>query len=194
MSVITDYIDRQEPAAQPQLRALYQLLQAALPEAEERISYGMPAFWQGRVLVYFAANANHIGFYPTAAPIAAFAGELAGYQTSKGAIQLPYTQPLPTALLTAIAQYRLAHPDAHTAPARRAAVPVPPAIAAALAEAGVTAAYAARPQYQRTDYLHWIAAAKRPATQERRLQQMLTELAAGDVYMKMPWHPRQPKA
>lgn len=49
------------------------------------------------------------------------------------------------------------------------------------------AAYEARPPYQRNDFLGWIARAKLPATQQKRLAQMLDELQCGDVYMKMAW-------
>jgi len=48
--------------------------------------------------------------------------------------------------------------------------------------------YAARPFYQRNDYLAWIARAKRPATRRKRIDQMLAELDEGGVYMKME-HP-----
>lgn len=51
-------------------------------------------------------------------------------------------------------------------------------------------AYLARPPYQRNDYLGWIARPKRETTRQAHLDQMLDELARGDVYMKMPWHPR----
>ena len=51
-------------------------------------------------------------------------------------------------------------------------------------------AYDARPPYQRNDYLGWIARAKREATREKRLAQMLDELRLGDRYMKMAWKPR----
>ncbi|WP_461215148.1 DUF1801 domain-containing protein [Lacticaseibacillus sp. GG6-2] len=190
MTVITDYIQAQQPVAQPHLQALYETLKAVLPDAEERISYGMPALWQQRVLVYFGTNKTHAGFYPTAAPIAAFANELKAYPTSKGAIQFAYDQPLPLDLITRIARYRLAHADLHTPPKRRAVVPVPEAIAQAMATAGVAEAFVERPQYQRTDYLNWIARAKQPATKQRRLAQMLAELSEGDVYMKRPWSPR----
>jgi len=44
-----------------------------------------------------------------------------------------------------------------------------------------------RPYYQQSGWIRWIESAKRPKTQERRQQQMLEELIAGDVYMKMPW-------
>ncbi len=50
-------------------------------------------------------------------------------------------------------------------------------------------AYDARPPYQRNDYIGWIERAKRPETRTKRIDQMLAELAAGDVYMKMAWRP-----
>jgi len=52
---------------------------------------------------------------------------------------------------------------------------------------GLLDAYRARPPYQRTDYVTWITEAKRDATRDRRLEQMLHELEAGDRYMKQPW-------
>lgn len=58
----------------------------------------------------------------------------------------------------------------------------------ALALRGLTDAYAARPPYQRNDYIGWIMRAKLPATQQKRLAQMLDELDAGDRYMNMPYH------
>lgn len=64
---------------------------------------------------------------------------------------------------------------------------MPAFVREALAERGLADAYAARPPYQRNDYLGWIAGAKQEATRRRRLDQMLAELVAGDRYMKMPW-------
>jgi uncharacterized protein YdeI (YjbR/CyaY-like superfamily) len=64
---------------------------------------------------------------------------------------------------------------------------MPADIARRLDEAGLAAAYAARPPFQRNDYLGWIARAKRPETREKRLVQMLDELRDGGVYMKMRW-------
>ena len=60
----------------------------------------------------------------------------------------------------------------------------------ALTERGLFAAYKGRPPNQQNDYLSWINRAKRPATKEKRLQQMLEELERGDVYMKMDYTPR----
>lgn len=57
----------------------------------------------------------------------------------------------------------------------------------ALEGRGVQAAYAARPAYQQNDYVGWITRAKRTETRQRRLDQMLEELASGGVYMRMKW-------
>lgn len=66
---------------------------------------------------------------------------------------------------------------------------MPRTVEEALLESGLMDAYRARPDYQQNDYLGWINRAKRPQTKERRLQQMLSELERGDVYMKMDWRP-----
>lgn len=190
MTEIETYISQQPSVAQPHLHAMYQLLKQTLPQAQERISYGMPAFWQGQVLVYFGANANFLGFYPTAAPIAEFASRLEGYHTSKGAVQFPYAKPLPLDLISAMVAWRAVHVEQHTPPKRRPKAVMPDGIAQILATEKLREAFDARPAYQQTDYLNWIAQAKRPETQSKRRDQMLAELRAGDVYMKQPWHSR----
>lgn len=68
--------------------------------------------------------------------------------------------------------------------------PMPEDIARRLDAARLRDAYEARPPYQRNDYLGWIARAKRPETRDKRIAQMLEELAAGDRYMKMAWRQR----
>jgi uncharacterized protein YdeI (YjbR/CyaY-like superfamily) len=70
---------------------------------------------------------------------------------------------------------------------KRAINPMPDDIALRLDQAGLRAAYEARPPYQRNDYLGWIARGKREATREKRIKQMLDELAGGRLYMKMVW-------
>jgi uncharacterized protein YdeI (YjbR/CyaY-like superfamily) len=64
---------------------------------------------------------------------------------------------------------------------------MPESIKAALQQRGLTEKYKARPMYQQNDYVGWITRAKRPETQQKRLYQMLDELEAGGVYMKMKW-------
>ena len=71
---------------------------------------------------------------------------------------------------------------------RRPRHPMPPFVEQALTERGVLDAYRNRPPYQQNDYIGWITRAKQTATRQRRLEQMLEELAAGDAYMSMPYH------
>jgi hypothetical protein len=69
----------------------------------------------------------------------------------------------------------------------RPVYPMPEFVRQALQERGLTAAYQARPAYQQNDYVGWITRARLPATQQKRLTQMLEELATGDSYMKMAY-------
>lgn len=89
------------------LESLRQTIKKAAPKATEIISYGMPAFKQNKVLVYYALNKNHIGFYPTPKPIIHFQKELEKYATSKGAIQFPIDKKLPLGLIKKIVQFRV---------------------------------------------------------------------------------------
>lgn len=70
---------------------------------------------------------------------------------------------------------------------------MPADVAAALGERGLDEAYAARPPFQRNDYIGWIVRAKRPETREKRLRQMLDELEQGGVYMNMAWNGPRPR-
>lgn len=96
------------PAAKQQLlQQMRAIIQKAAPAAVEKISYGMPCFFQEGNLVYFAAMKNHIGFYPSASGVANFTKELEPYVTSKGAIQFPLDRPLPVKLVTTIVRFRV---------------------------------------------------------------------------------------
>ena len=64
---------------------------------------------------------------------------------------------------------------------------MPDFMEAALRERGLMEAYQARPPYQRNDYIIWITSAKREETRDKRLAQMLEELARGDRYMHMAY-------
>jgi len=76
-------------------------------------------------------------------------------------------------------------------PLQRPRYPMPEYVREALESRGLLEAYNARPPYQRNDYIGWITRAKRPETQEKRLNQMLDELEKGNVYMKMDWKPKR---
>ena len=66
---------------------------------------------------------------------------------------------------------------------------MPDFVREALEASELAEAYQARPAYQRNDYIGWITRAKRPDTQQKRLEQMLKELATGGVYMNMKHAP-----
>jgi len=70
---------------------------------------------------------------------------------------------------------------------KRSVYPMPDDVGAVLRQRGLIEAYDARPAYQQNDYLGWIGRARRPETRQKRIAQMLDELAEGGVYMKMKW-------
>ena len=105
---IDEYINAQPEDKQAILEQFRNIIKKAAPRATEVISYGMPAFKQNSVLVYFAAAKDHYGFYPTPKSIEVFKKELASYKTSKGAIQFPANKPLPVKLITDIVNFRIA--------------------------------------------------------------------------------------
>lgn len=102
---IEEYIREQPEQVQPPLRQLQETIQGAIPEAREKISWSMPTFWKGRNLIQFAASRKHIGLYPGAEAVEAFADRLTEYQTSKGTIRLPIDRPLPLELVAEIARW-----------------------------------------------------------------------------------------
>ena len=79
----------------------------AAPQAEDVISYNMPASKLKGILVYYAAYEKHIGFYPTASGIKVFEDQLGDYKSSKGAIQFPIDKPMPVDLITKIVKFRV---------------------------------------------------------------------------------------
>lgn len=106
MKTIEEYYNLFEPAIVDQLHEMHQIIQEVLPEAQEVISYSMPAFKTSEVLVYYAAAKKHIGFYPTTTPIVAFEEQLKPYKHSKGSVQFPYNKPLPKELIQAMVLFR----------------------------------------------------------------------------------------
>ncbi len=102
---IEEYIKRQPEQVQPFLRQVNTAIQSAIPTAKEKISWSMPTYWKKHNLIQFAAFKKHIGLYPGPEAVEAFAHKLTQYHTSKGAIQLPYDQPLPLELIAEIARW-----------------------------------------------------------------------------------------
>src|ERR1041385_8698097 len=93
-SATDKYIDSFPERTAAMLRQLRAIIRKAAPQAEELISYRMPAFRLHGMLVYFAGYENHIGFYPGASAIYAFKTSLAAYKYAKGSVQFPLDRPL----------------------------------------------------------------------------------------------------
>lgn len=107
---VDSYITTFPMPTQRKLQQLRRLVTRQVPEVSECISYNMPAYrLKSGVLVYFAAYAKHIGFYPTGKGIEAIKEELGPYRWSKGAIQFPIDKPLPVELIKKILRLRYDH-------------------------------------------------------------------------------------
>jgi len=105
---IDEYLAALSAEQRAALEKLRKAIQAAAPEAEECISYQLPAFrLHGKLLVAFGAWANHCAFYPGAL-LKDFKDELKGYETSKGTIRFASENPLPAALVRKLIKARIA--------------------------------------------------------------------------------------
>ena len=102
-----EYIKSFPANIQELLQQIRQTIKQAAPHAQEVISYGMPAYRQHGVLVYFAAQSRHIGLYPGAAAMINFAKELSAYKSGKGSVQFPFDQPMPLEVVASIVNFRI---------------------------------------------------------------------------------------
>ena len=91
------------------LEQIRSLIKETVPEAEETISYNMPAFRFHGILLYYAGYKGHIGFYPgDAKTLTVFEDQIKGFETSKGTIRFPLNKKLPLPLIKKIVKYRAA--------------------------------------------------------------------------------------
>jgi len=105
---IDEYILDFPDEVQAILNQIRSTIRQAAPNAEESISYGMPAYkTYGKPLVYFAGFKNHIGFYATPTGHEEFAKELSKYKQGKGSVQFPIDQPMPLDLIFQIVEFRV---------------------------------------------------------------------------------------
>lgn len=106
-ATIDDYIAGQPARAQKILRRIRQVIRDTAPEAEELISYRMPAFRQGGILVYFAAFTQHIGLYPPVRGDLKLEEAVAPYAGEKGNLRFPLDEPIPYDLIRRIVKFRV---------------------------------------------------------------------------------------
>lgn len=105
---IDEYLARVSRDKRVALEKLRRAIKAAAPKAEECISYQIPGFrLNGRMLVSFAAWANHCAFYPGSYPLEVHKQELKNYDTSKGTLRFPIDAPLPVALVRKLVKARI---------------------------------------------------------------------------------------
>ncbi len=104
---IDQYIAMNTPEVQELLKQIRTAISQVAPMATESIKYAMPTFVYLGNLVHFSACKSHIGFYPAPSGIIAFSNQLSEYKCSKGAIQFPYSKPLPLDLIKEIVKFRL---------------------------------------------------------------------------------------
>jgi uncharacterized protein YdhG (YjbR/CyaY superfamily) len=109
IQTVTGYVARVPARARPAFSKLRATVRSAVPRAAtEIISYRIPAFKHGRVLVWFAAFSDHCSLFPTNSIIEKFQRELSPFPTSKGTVQFPLNKPLPIALIKKMVKARVA--------------------------------------------------------------------------------------
>jgi uncharacterized protein YdhG (YjbR/CyaY superfamily) len=107
-TTVDEYIAQAPREAQPILQKIRAIIKEAAPQAQEKISYKMPGYFDHGQLVWFGVHTQHIGFYPTGEGVEAFKEELSAFKTSKGAVQFPLDQPIPYELIRRIVAFKLA--------------------------------------------------------------------------------------
>jgi uncharacterized protein YdhG (YjbR/CyaY superfamily) len=106
-TTIGEYIAAQPEAVRPLLKKIRKTIKKAAPRSIEKISWGMPTFWQGENLIHFAVFKNHIGIYPGDLSHLPFQQELSTYKTTKGAIQFPLDKPIDYNLIAEITRHKV---------------------------------------------------------------------------------------
>ncbi len=106
-STIDEYIAQFPPDVQAIMNKIRATIKETAPDAQERISYGMPGFHQNGMLVWFGGRKDFIGFYPTGEGVEAFKDQLSGYTITKGAVHFPLNQPIPYDLIRKMVRHRL---------------------------------------------------------------------------------------
>lgn len=105
---IDQYIETFPADVQETLQTVRRAIRAAAPEAEEAISYQIPVLKFHGPVFFFSAWKEHYSLHPLGSLGEAFAEQLSAYEVSKGTIRLPYGEPVPVGLITAMARHRLA--------------------------------------------------------------------------------------
>ncbi len=108
---VDQYLSQIEEPKRTTLQTLRRSVLRVVPQAEECISYGMPAFRvNGKVVAGFAAFKDHLSYLPHSGSVLQELGEdLDGYSMSKGALRFPVDHALPDELVEKLVTTRLRH-------------------------------------------------------------------------------------
>jgi len=106
---IDEYLDALDEQKRTTLQELRQTIHGIIPNAEECISYGMPAFrLEGKIIAGFSAFKNHLSYLPhSGSVLQELSDDLAGYESTAGSLHFPSDQPLPKALVRKLIAVRL---------------------------------------------------------------------------------------
>ena len=105
---VEDYISEFPPATQKALKQVRGIIAGMVPGAEQKISYGIPAFhWNGYYLIYFAGFKTHVGIYPAPVREESFQKDFANYKTGRGSVQFPLDKAMPVTLIKKIVKFRM---------------------------------------------------------------------------------------
>ncbi len=106
---INEYISTLPENAQNAMGEIIATIKAKVPNAEEHISYNMPAFKvNGEYFVHFSAWKNHIGMYPIPAGNEAFQKQIEPYRSAKSSLNFPLDKPMPIKLIEKVIKFRIA--------------------------------------------------------------------------------------
>ena len=118
-SPIDEYLAQAPPATRPILQKIRAIVRQEARGAAERISYRMPAFFDGGAIIYFAPFRHHVGIFPPVNGDAALEKALAKYRGEKGNLRFPLDEPMPYPLIRRVVRARLKALRAKQATAKR---------------------------------------------------------------------------
>lgn len=105
---VDEYIKKSPKEYKDILLAVQEIVKETVPQAQEMISYGMPAYkYKDKPLFYFAAMKGHLGIYPTSGPVKALQDDLKDFSTSKGCIRIPWSTKVPKNIIVKLLKQRI---------------------------------------------------------------------------------------
>lgn len=107
IKTIDEYIEAFEPNIQNTLTEIRNFIKNEVPEATEKMAYGIPTFYLNGNLVHFAAFKSHYGFFPSPSGIDAFKDELTPYRSGKGTLRFPISEPIPWNIIKKVVEFRV---------------------------------------------------------------------------------------